>query len=571
MLERELEAARARIVELEAQLHEVLKLSELQKADLGRYREAYEAARPNHPERVPVDQLQLAFAEVLASLAPPVNDASGDVAPVVVSSPSPGGAEQPTNTNGPAHPATSPKKRHPHGRRPLADMSHLETKEIEIIPPEVLAAGGVGFVRIGEETSSRIAFRPAAYMRLIIHRYKYVRVEHAEASVRCSADIESSPVGIAPVPDSVWPNVMADPSAIAHVIISKYDDILPLHRQEKISARDGFVLPRSTQCGWLRQAHAVSAPIVEAMFQDAKDHAFCIATDATGAPMRASKQCQSWDVFVCLADRDHVVFRYTQGHATSDAVRALFSGFRGHLLADAAPVYDALFESGDIIEHCCWYHCRRYFYRALETDRERALAPLSLIAKLFELDGECATIVDDATRTQIRAERSKPLLELLDKWVERHRHEVDPRGPLDKAIGYYTNQREALHRFVEDARISLHNNFSEQQLRNLALGRHNWNFFANEAGLRWYTTFRSLIASCRLHALNAELYLERVLRLAPHWPRSRVLELAPKYWNATFEKLDASWRAIITRPWENPDYAPRAHAPPTKQPLARSA
>jgi hypothetical protein len=332
------------------------------------------------------------------------------------------------------------------------------------------------------------------------------------------------------------------------------------------------VLPRSTQCGWLTQAYGVTSFIADAMFRDAKEHAFCIATDATGAPMRSPGECQSWDVFVCLADRDHVVFRYLRGHATSDKVRELFKGFRGHLLADAAPVYDALYATGEIIEHCCWYHCRRYFYRALETDRARALGPLALIAKLFEIDAECSVITDEATRTATRAERARPLLELLDQWMDRHRTEVDPRSPLEKAIGYYDNQREALHRFVEDSRISLHNNRSEQQLRNLALGRQNWNFFANETGLRWYTTFRTLIASCRLHGLNAELYLERVLRLAPHWPRSRVLELAPKYWNDTVQKLDARWRAIITRPWENPDYAPRAHAPPSSPPpLARSA
>lgn len=228
----------------------------------------------------------------------------------------------------------------------------------------------------------------------------------------------------------------------------------------------------------------------------------------------------------------------------------MLAGFRGHLLADAAPIYDALYESGHVIEHCCWFHCRRYFYRALETDKTLALGPLSLIAKLFEIDGECAEISDHDVRTTTRAQRSKPLLELLDQWMDRHRDQVDPRGPLATAIGYYDNQHDALHRFVDDARIALHNNSSEQQLRNLALGRHNWTFFANETGLRWYTTFRSLIASCRLHGLNAETYLEEVLRLAPHWPAHRVLELAPKYWTATREGLDDKQRAILARPWE---------------------
>jgi hypothetical protein len=448
----------------------------------------------------------------------------------------------------------------------------------------VLAAGGNGFKRIGEEVSSRIARRPARYIRLIIRRGKFVRIDESEqrdadaGSVTISGNdaIESSPIVIAPLPESVWPNFMADPSAIAHVIISKYDDILPLHRQERISARDGFVLPRSTQCGWLGRAHEVTYRIVDAMFVDAKAHAFCIATDATGAPVRAPNACESWDVFVFLADRDHIVFRYVQQHATSLKISQLLAGFRGHLLADAAPIYDALFETGDIIEHCCWYHCRRWFYRALETDKTIALGPLSLIAKLFEIDRECSSVSDPGEYTAARAKRSKPLLELLDQWVDLHRAKVDSRGPLDKAIGYYDNQREALHRFIDDSRIRLSNNLAEQQLRNLAQGRDNWTFFANETGVRWYANFRSLIASCRLHNLNAETYLEQILRLAPHWPVTRVLELAPKYWPATREKLDARQRSIISRPWDpvpNPDDASSATSPPPPPPppLARSA
>ena len=148
------------------------------------------------------------------------------------------------------------------------------------------------------------------------------------------------------------------------------------------------------------------------------------------------------------------------------------------------------------------------------------------------------------------------MLALFDRWIEQHRAEVDPRGPLDAAIGYYTRQREALRQFLTDGRLRLDNNLSEQQLRHLVLGRSNWTFFENRTGLLWYATFRSLIASCVLHGLNAEHYLEEVLRLAPHWPVTRVLELAPKYWARTREGLDETMRAIIKRPWANGDASP---------------
>jgi transposase len=571
VLEQQVVGLEAECSRLQSELAEAVKLTELQQADIERFRRAYEAVRPNHPERVPKEQLQLAFAEVVAMLGPsvPVNDVDEDAG----DGDKDDGRPDPKKKKG--------KGRDAHGRRDLLDVRNLETKRIDIIPPEVLATGGEGFRCIGEEVSSRVARRPASYLNLVIRRFKFVRIGAGgteagpadlpdQADIACPDTLASSPIIIAPLPESVWPNVMADPSTIAHVIVSKYDDILPLHRQERISERDGFVLPRSTQCGWLAQAYAVTHRIVDAMFEDAKAHAFCIALDATGAPVRAPGKCQSWDVFVFLADRDHVVFRYVDGKATSVKVGDLLAGFRGHLLADAAPIYDALYESGDIIEHCCWFHCRRYFYRALETDPALALGPLSLIAKLFEVAAECESIGELEERTAERAKRAKPLLELLDQWTDRYRDQVDPRGPLSAAIGYYDNQRDALHRFVEDGRISLHNNLSEQQLRNLALGRHNWTFFANETGLAWYTTFRSLIASCRLHQLNPEIYLEEILRLAPHWPVTRVLELAPKYWSATREKLDAHQRSIITRPWETVA-PPDAETPSRSPPLALSA
>jgi transposase len=556
-LKQQLAELQVECARLHTELAETSKLAELQRADLERYQRAYEAARPNHPERVPVEQLQLAFEQVVAMLgSTPVNDVDA--------------ASTSAENERPARAKKSKKKgRHAHGRRNLPDLENLETKEIEIIPPEVLAAGGVGFKRIGDEISSRVAFRAASYLHLLIRRAKFVRID-APASIVCPDTLESSPVVIAPLPESIWPNVMADPSAIAHVIVSKYDDILPLHRQERISARDGFVLPRSTQCSWLGRAYQATYRIVDAMFAEAKARAFCIATDATSAPVRAAGKCQSWHVFVFLADRDHVVFRHVKEHATSKSVVDLLAGFHGHLLADAAPIYDALYESGDIVEHCCWYHCRRYFYRALETDRALALGPLSLIAKLFEVAAECESVLDHDERTAERAQRARPLLQLLDQWMDRHREHVDPRGPFAKAIGYYDNQREALHRFVEDARVSLHNNLSEQQLRNLALGRHNWTFFANETGLRWYTTFRSLVASCRLHQLNPETYLEQVLRLAPHWPVTRVIELAPRYWITTREKLDAHQRAILVRPWETSLPSLEPMSPSRSPPLSRT-
>ncbi len=196
----------------------------------------------------------------------------------------------------------------------------------------------------------------------------------------------------------------------------------------------------------------------------------------------------------------------------------------------------------------CWSHGRRGFVEA-EPAYPECVEVLDLIAKLFDIERRMK-VLPVSEKTVARADAARPVLAMLDAWVARNRDKADPRGPLAQAIGYYDNQREALHQFLTDGRLRLDNSVSEQQLRNVALGRHNWTFFENETGLRWYCAFRSLIASCALHGINAHEYLEQLLRLAPSWPVARVLELAPKYWKGTLAKLDARQRATLERPWE---------------------
>ncbi|HTB75602.1 MAG TPA: IS66 family transposase [Polyangiaceae bacterium] len=581
-------ALEAEIETLRGQLREALKLIDLQSADIARYRAAVEASAPHQPERVPAQELKLILERVAADLpntarandgSSPAGSAEGVPAPAGApegASNSPGteattketcaGDEAHAPANGTtAGPKTNEGRgRHAHGRRKL-DLTSLPVVVVEIMPDEVRAAGGVGYERIGEEISDRLAFRPGSYVRLRIVRPTFVAVspkvevtttegptstEHlAKPTAKAPPAPRLGSLWCAPLPGCLWPYVMADTSAIAHIIVSKYDDFLPLNRQERISMREGFVLPRSTQCGWLGTAYELLYRIVDAMWEEARRTAFCIATDATGAPVRAKGACVNWHVFVMIADKDHIVFRPTREH-TSATMETMFEGFHGRLLADAAPIYDVLYREHEVVEVGCWSHARRYFWRALGSDRERAMEALAIIAKLFEVAHACRDL-PLPERTGERAARAGPVLALFDRWIERHREDVDERGPLAKAIGYYTNQREALRRFLTDGRLRLDNNISEQQVRNLVLGRANWTFFENRAGLSWYATFRSLIASCVLHGLNAEQYLEEVLRLAPHWPVTRMLELAPKDWTRTRAGLDEHQRAIVARPWES--------------------
>ena len=567
--------AQARIAELEGELGALRELLEenartaaLLEADLKRYRYAYNVGQPNCPERVPRDQLQLAFERVLAYM-PPANDLAGNGTGIggVDDAETPAAGSAPSDTapdrSSPPNGKPKPRRQCGHGRRNL-DLSNLRVETARVDPPEVIASPAL-FQRIGEETSSRVGYRAACYVRFLLVRTKWVPITSKAAAPEATAKQEAAetsaeqdtveseaadatPVVIAPLPLSVLPHVMADASAIANVIVSKYDDVLPLHRQERISARQGFALPRSTQCGWLAVAFTLLYRIVLAMFEESKAQAFCIATDATGAPVQKTGGCRRWHVFTFIADNGHIVFRWVNEHS-GKSISALLSGFRGHLLSDAASIYDVLYRELGIVPVFCWAHVRRGFWRALHTDKALATEALSIMSKLFELERQCKLIAMPE-RTRARAERARPLLELLDAWIALQKGREDIGEPLRKAIGYYVNQRAGLWRFLEDGRLSIHNNACEGQLRNLALGRDNWRYFLNRTGLDWYTTFRSLIASCHLHAINPQTYLDEVLRLAPHWPATQMLQLSPKYWPQTRAALTAAQLEIIRSPWE---------------------
>lgn len=620
-------AEQTRALEERAQMvGELSKENELQRADLARAKVELLAMAPNCPERASRTGLQTAMERILAA----ATTREGEPAPVrdeAIEAPSPGDvakARELLRRHGGSHHPRRREARGHHRDRTL-DLEKLPKLSIPLIPLEVEAANGVGFVRVGEQKTTRLAYLPSSYIRLevISGRYKAVGAErsacvdaaseetsgpapqataatevpapdavstpamesgtvvadapdHRHASVALVAltslagiaeDLEpgmqpliergacASRPQVAPgkiyaasVPDWLWPKFLADPSAIAQAIVSKYQDILPLHRQELRSARGGFRVPRSTICGWLDAAHDFLRHIVEGMFEEMKGECHVIGADATSAPVRARGCTKRWHIFVFIGDDGHIVYRYSRWHSTA-AISRLLEGYSGKLLVDAAGIYDSLFTEGGLIEVGCWAHVRRYFWKALPSQPDLAFEALAIIARLFATERAIASLPPDEKLAQ-REATCKPLLALFEEWVRTHRSHADPRGPLAKAFIYFTNQRAALRRFLEDAALQIHNNDSEAALRGVAKGRDAWSAYENETGLRWDTTFRTLIASAVHQHLNPEQYLDEVLRLTPHWPLHRVRELAPKHWRATRAALTAEQRAIIEPPWK---------------------
>ncbi len=385
-------------------------------------------------------------------------------------------------------------------------------------------------------------------MRIVVARATYKQVA------------ESGAVTLTTVvrPKELFQRCLLAPSLMAHVLISKYQFGLPFFRLEEMLAKDGISLNRAQMCRYAEDAGATLGAIVLAMRDDAMKNAFCLATDATGVAIRpeplatgARQPCRKGNFFVVLADSDHVFFEYQSKH-TSAAVCEMFRGFGGYIQADAHVIYDALYR-GDAVcsgvdppsEVGCWSHVRRKFWEAAMAKYDVAREGLYRIRKLFELDMSWEKLAP-SLRYHNRQLYLRPLLSDFFLWArQQFALARDQRGLVASAFGYVVRQEQALERFLDDGRLRMDNNRSERALRTIATGRKNWLFFGSDDHASAAANLFSLIASCKLHGLDAETYLADIIRVMPHFPSARYLELAPKSWAATRARLDP---AALARP-----------------------
>ena len=364
----------------------------------------------------------------------------------------------------------------------------------------------------------------------------------------------------APMPPRLIERSFATPSLIAHVASDKFCDGLPLHRQEDRFARLGVPIDRATMCRWLEEAGAtVGATIVEAMRREALATAHCIATDATGVlvqpaprPDKQRQPCRRAHFFVQIADADHIFFEYTPVE-TSEVVSQLFAGYTGFVQADAKSVFDILYrpakerdqadddrpDRAACTEVACWSHARtKHWETAVATQHVVAREALARIMRMFHLDNAWKHRLPDVRKT-LRDRHLRvhvvSFFEFAEKAFEQVQHQ---RGMLRSALGYCVRQKTALMRFLDDGALEMTNNRSERQLRRVACGRKAWRFVGSDDHGQAAGNLLTLIASARLHKLDPEVYLRDVFRVLPHWPRSRYLELAPRYWRITRARLD---------------------------------
>jgi transposase len=317
---------------------EYRKLYELVMLELERVKRHLRAQ--NKSEKVDAQQVQIAFAEIAKLIVPP------EIAQAIADQEN----EEQSKADGDRERA---KTRGRHGRGPIPE--HLPTERIEIDVPEALRSCpccGKSKVKIGEETCDRLDYRPASLVHLHIARIKYA------PACKC----QEGGVVIASVPDAApVDRGLAGPGLLAHVVVSKYGDHLPLHRLEEGFDRQGVHIARSTMCDWVEQVADLLRPITDAMAIAALT-AHRIHTDDTGIPILAPGSTHKGHVWVYVPDDDCVLFRYTP-RRKSDGPREFLRGYTGYIQADAANLYDRLFgdaegagEDEAAKEVGCWAH-----------------------------------------------------------------------------------------------------------------------------------------------------------------------------------------------------------------------
>jgi transposase len=273
-------------------------------------------------------------------------------------------------------------RKKPTGRKPLPD--HLPRVEIELVPDEVKREGTDAFERIGEEVVETLERRPASMVVVRTVRSKWKRKQLDQG------DDTKVEVLIAEVPELPIPRGLAGPGMLADTIVRRWQDHMPANRLEDMYRREGVEIARSTICSWHDQLTPLGETLIAAMRTDSFEQPY-LCTDATGVLVQAKEQCRRGHFFVVIAPGKHVLFEYTREH-DSAAIDNILAGYEGYLVADAHAVYDHLYEpaGGPLVEVNCWAHARRYFFKAMGSDPDRAKVALKMIGALFRVERSIA-------------------------------------------------------------------------------------------------------------------------------------------------------------------------------------
>jgi len=410
-------------------------------------------------------------------------------------------------------------------RRPLPE--HLPREVHTHLPDHEACPDCGGRLReLGEDAAEMLEYVRACF--------KVIR--HVRPKLSCDA---CDRIVQAPAPSRPIDRGLAGPGLLAHVLVSKYADHLPLYRQSEIYAREGVDLDRSTLAGWVGATSDLLAPLVEAVrghvLSASKLHA-----DDTPVPVLAPGNGKTKTGRLWTYVRDDrpsadtaapaVWFAYSPDRK-GERPRLHLKDYRGALQADAYAGFNHLYAGGTIYEVACWAHARRKFHEIhIAHASATTTEAIQRIAALYAIEAEIRGSTAEVRKT-IRQTRAKPLLDSTHLWLETMLAKLSRKSDTAAAIRYALSRWRALTRYVDDGQLEIDNNAAERALRVVALGRKNFLFAGSDAGGERAAAMYSLLGSAKLNGLDPELYLHHVLdRIADH-PINKIGQLLP--WNVS--------------------------------------
>ncbi|HEV7718025.1 MAG TPA: IS66 family transposase [Arsenicitalea sp.] len=399
-------------------------------------------------------------------------------------------------------------------------------------------------------------------LELVAARLKVIETVRPKKSCRhCEAMVQS------PAPTRPVRRGMAGPGLLAHILVSKYDDHLPLYRQGEIFSRMGADIPRSTLIDWCGQGIAVLRPLTDRIRQHVFASTRLHADDtpiqvldpkvaiASGGSRRAVKEGRIW-VYV----RDDTPFAGNDPPAAAYFFspdrkgihpQTHLAGFSGILQADAYSGFRQLYEPDPstgivrIREAACWAHLRRDFHDIWKaTQSEIARQALDRIGALYDIErtlsGQSADI-----RKAVRQDKTRPLVDAFKAWAEQRLGQLSGKSDLAKAIRYGLNRWDAFTLFLEDGRVGIDNNPAERAMRPVAIGRKNFLFAGSDAGGERLADALTLIETAKLHGLNPEAYLADILARINEHMINRLDQLLPWKWTSMASASQSDWAAAV--------------------------
>jgi len=399
-----------------------------------------------------------------------------------------------------------------HGRNVLP--AHLPRVETVIEPKEDVT----GMEKIGEEVTEELEYKPGKLFVNRIIRPKYAKPDG-------SGSVVTGLLPLRPIEKG-----RPGPGLLAHVLISKFVDHLPLYRQEKIFKREGVNIPRSTLGGWAESCHGLLTPIYERLIEKVLDTDY-LQADETPVQVQdrviPGKTHRGYFFVYHNPERKAVFFDYRESRSRSGPLEIL-TDFRGKLQTDAYAGYNEVLALPGRTGVGCWAHVRRKFYEAKDSDPKRADRAMSLIGELYAVEDRARE--NNATpehRFVMRQENAVPVIATLKAWLDSEYVIALPKSLMGQAMAYTLNYWNRLNAYLTDGKLEIDNNLVENAIRPVALGRKNWLFAGSHDGASRAALVYSLVCTCAMNEIEPYEYLRTTLDKISGHPQNRLNELLP--------------------------------------------